>query len=255
MESCLYVGRVRHRRLAPIENRFSYTVAQLYLDLGELDTVFRGRWLWSTRRPAWARFRRADYLGDPRQPLDRAVRDLVESQTGHRPAGPIRLLTHPRYLGFAMNPVSFYYAFDAAGSALEAIVAEVRNTPWGERHPYVLDARAAERCGALRRFRFRKAFHVSPFMSMDVDYDWRFGAPGPELLVHMQNRSAGHFFFDATLQLERRAISTSSLALALARHPLMTWKVWSAIYLQALRLWWKRCPSFAHPGSREPRSP
>jgi DUF1365 family protein len=247
MQSALYVGRVRHRRLDPVENRFTYAVSQLYLDLSELETVFRGRWLWSTRRPTWAWFRRADHLGDPRQPLADAVRDLVAAELGRRPAGPIRLLTHPRYLGFVMNPVSFYFAYDASGSELEAIVAEVHNTPWGEMHPYVLDARNAERSGAMRRFRFRKAFHVSPFQGMDLDYDWRFSAPGEKLLVHMQNRRDGRLLFDATLTLERTAIGTASLARALLRHPAMTWKVWTAIYWQALRLWWKRCPFFPHP--------
>lgn len=252
MQSCLYLGNVRHRRLAPVSNCFAYRVSQLFLDLGELDQVFRGRWLWSTSRPAWARFRRADHLGDPSQPLDEAVRDLVQAQLGRRPAGPIRLLTHPRYLGFVMNPVSFYYAYAPGGEELEAIVAEVHNTPWGEMHPYVLDVRSAERAGAVLRFRFRKAFHVSPFQAMDLDYDWRFTAPEGGLLVHMQNREAGRLIFDATLTLERRAIGTASLASALLRHPLMTWKVWTAIYWQALRLWWKRCPFFPHPKHNSP---
>ncbi|MEI2421818.1 DUF1365 family protein, partial [Arthrospira platensis SPKY2] len=103
------------------------------LDLAELDTVFRGRWLWSTQRPALAWLRREDHLGDPAHSLDESVRRLVAERTGRRPAGPIRLLAHLRYFGHCFNPVSFYYCYDAAGERVETIVAEVNNTPWGER--------------------------------------------------------------------------------------------------------------------------
>ena len=86
--------------------------------------------------PAW--FRRADYLGDPAVPLDQAVLDLVEERTGRRPDGPVRLLTSVRTFGHVFNPVSFYYCFDRGGEQVQAVVAEVTNTPWGERHTYAL---------------------------------------------------------------------------------------------------------------------
>ena len=161
-ESCLYVGSVRHRRHTPRAHAFRYPLFLAYLDLAELDTVFRGRWLWSARRFALAWFRRRDHLGSPAMPLDQAVRDLVERHSGRRPQGPIRLLTHLRYFGYCFNPVSFYYCFDAQGEQVETVVAEVNNTPWGERHCYVLD-------GEPRlRYRTSKAMHVSPFMPMDA---------------------------------------------------------------------------------------
>ncbi|MCS6948219.1 MAG: DUF1365 domain-containing protein, partial [Steroidobacteraceae bacterium] len=125
MHSCLYEGYVRHRRFAPRRNEFRYRIFLCYLDLAELEQVFRGRWLWSARRPNVAWLRRADYLGDPAHPLDTAVRERVASVTGERPAGPIRLLTHLRYFGWIANPVSFYYVFDAADRAVETIVAEI----------------------------------------------------------------------------------------------------------------------------------
>jgi DUF1365 family protein len=98
--------------MAPVPHAFSYRMFMLFLDLAELPKVFEGRWLWSARRTALARFRRADHVGDPDQPLDDAVRDLVHAETGSRPTGPIRLLTHLRYFGFVFNPVSFYYCYD-----------------------------------------------------------------------------------------------------------------------------------------------
>ncbi|MEZ5451088.1 MAG: DUF1365 family protein, partial [Thiolinea sp.] len=130
MHSRLYVGRVNHRRYTPRPHAFSYRLFMLYLDLDELPTLFKPYWLWSVDRPNLARFRRRDHLGDPQQPLSEAVRERIEQETGRRPAGPIRLLTHFSYFGYRFNPVSFYYCFDAADQQLEYIVAEVNNTPW-----------------------------------------------------------------------------------------------------------------------------
>lgn len=250
MHSALYTGRLRHRRFAPTPHVFEYRLYMTYLDLAELDEVFRNRWLWSTRRPALAWLRRADYLGDARLPLDGAVRDRVERETGKRPAGPVRLLTHLRTFGHCFNPVSFYYCYDEIGERVETIVAEITNTPWKERHAYVLPARVGEGAGAALRFRFGKAFHVSPFMPMDIDYDWRFTPPGKRLTAHMESRRAGAKVFDATLSLERREITGASLAGALVGYPFATLQVVGAIYWQALRLWLKRVPFHVHPAKR-----
>ncbi len=183
MHSCLYEGRVRHRRSRPVEHAFGFPLLMLYLDLSELPGLFRGRWLWSAERPAFAWYRRRDHLGDPAVPLERCVRDLVEAKTGLRPMGPIRLLTHLRYGGYLMNPVSFFYCFDAGAQRLVAVVAEVNNTPWGERHCYVLPVQSADPFDPpeLACVRTRKEFHVSPFMRMEQFYSWRFREPADRL--------------------------------------------------------------------------
>lgn len=221
----------------------------VYLDLAELDRVFQGRWLWSVNRPNLAWFRRADYLGDARIPLDTAVRDRVEQATGARPVGPIRMLTHLRYFGYCFNPVTFYYCFAPTGEEVETIVAEITNTPWNERHAYVLSRENDEPRGHHHRYRFPKDFHVSPFFPMDLDYDWRFGEPGGKLNVHMRLERGGTKIFDATLDMNRREITGSQLALALIRFPFMTATVALGIYWQALRLKLKRIPFFDHPNS------
>ena len=173
--NALYEGWVGHRRLQPVDHRFRYRVFMAYLDLDAVPESVGPAWLWSTSHPALVRFRRADYLGDPDIPLADAVRALVAERTGTRPGGPVRLLTNLRCLGHLFNPVSFYYCFDRAGEGLEAVVAEVTNTPWGERHAYVLGVRAED--GAVHE-RVDKVFHVSPFMAMDHEYELCLTPPG-----------------------------------------------------------------------------
>ncbi|HTR11092.1 MAG TPA: DUF1365 domain-containing protein [Paraburkholderia sp.] len=251
MHSALYHGWLDHRRLAPRRHAFRYRLFMAYLDLAELGFVFRGRWLWSTGRAALARFDRRDHLGDPAQPLDEAVRALVEERTGRRPDGPIRLLTHLRYLGVAFSPVSFYYCFDAADRNVDTVVAEVNNTPWGERHCYVLRPQSPEAGPLLAQS--TKAMHVSPFHPMAMRYDWRLHTPGEALSVHMTLRpcvrdgEAAAPIFGATLALRRVPITGPALAGTLLQFPWMTAKVLAAIHWEALRLWLKRTPVHDHP--------
>jgi DUF1365 family protein len=251
MQSCLYEGRLRHRRFRPVAHEFRLPLYLVYLDLDELDRVFRGRWLWSTSRPAFARFRREDHLGDPALPLAQAVRALVAERTGRRPTGPIRLLTQLRVAGYVFNPVSFFYCHDPDG-ALASIVADVTNTPWNERHRYVLPIEA--KGSRIHRLRSAKQFHVSPFMPMDLDYAWTFHAPGRRLAVRIENLAPdGERLFDAVLSLRRREITGPNLARALLRHPLMPLRVIAGIYAQAFRLHRKGLPTHPHPAHLEPQ--
>ena len=218
------------------------------LDLAELDSVFRGRWLWSTSSPALARFDRSDHMGDPALPLDESVRRLVAERTGRRPEGPVRLLTHLRYFGYVFNPVSFYYCFDRESKEVEAIVAEVNNTPWGEQHCYVLQPAPD---GRWLRARCAKAMHVSPFHPMALEYGWRFSREsGPiQVAMALAEPDGPHMApqFHALLTLRPVPITARSLATTLLQFPLMTVKVIVAIHWEALRLWLKRVPVFDPP--------
>lgn len=251
MNSAIFEGRVRHRRAEPSEHAFEYRLFMMYLDLAELDRVFRGRWLWSVRCPALARFRREDHFGNPHVSLDSCVRQRIEEETGHRPEGPIRLLTHLSYFGYCFNPVSFFYCYDRGGKELDTIIAEVNNTPWGERHLYVLGEAAGQGSTLRKEFTPEKVLHVSPFMQMDVDYRWCFTPPGQQVSIHMENSRGGKKIFDATLSLARTEITGRSLARVLTAHPLMTLKVVAAIHWQALKLWLKRVPVHTHPAKKK----
>jgi DUF1365 family protein len=245
--SALYEGEVLHDRVEPRRHRFRQRLYLLYLDLDELPDLFRGRWLWSVGRRNLSWFRREDYLEPATRPLDEAARDRVEAELGRRPTGPVRVLTHLRTLGYLLNPVSFYYCHDEQGR-LDAVVAEITNTPWSERHAYVLDARGSDAGDEDElRWRFPKRFHVSPFHGMDQVYDWTFRPPGERLEVGMTNHEDGRPVFHAGLSMERRPLTAWNLARVLVVHPFMTLRVTLSIYWQALKLFAKRVPFHTHP--------
>ena len=250
--SAIYEGTIRHRRFADRRNEFTTNIALAYVDLDELQTLpfgggagaaagaGDGAATGTRARPRLVRFERSDYLGDPNKPLADEVRDLVEQRTGARPLGPIRLLTQLRSFGHCFNPVSFYYCYDQAGERVQEVVAEVTNTPWGERHAYVV-----ERAGDARVLKgdSEKVLHVSPFMGMDHQYDWRVADPGPTLSVHIESRKHGERAFDATLSLRRRELSRRSLA----RCAGTTLRTVALIYAHALRLKLKGARVHPHP--------
>jgi hypothetical protein len=242
--SCIYEGTIRHRRAAPAKE-FSHPIALCFIDLEELPTLLGGRLL--ARGPGVLRFRRHDFLGDPAGSLDVAVRDRVDELTGNRPAGPIRLLTQLRSFGLCFNPVSFYYCLDPAGERVDSVLAEVTNTPWGERHAYAL-TNSGER---VIRGSFTKELHVSPFMGMDHVYEARATEPADTLSVHIASLRGGETAFDATLALQRRELTRSAVARLGVRYPFATARTLALIYGHAIGL--KLTGARVHPHPRTAR--
>lgn len=249
--SAIYEGTVHHRRLEPVEHAFEYRIFMPLLDLDELPELLDEIPLWSARRAAPARFRRSDYLGSPELGLADAARELVAERTGRAPEGPVRLLANPRYWGVGMNPVAFYYLHgDGDGEPVEAIIAEVTNTPWGERRSYVLEPGPEGLSGS-----FDKALHVSPFMPMEQSYRWSAEGPGEQLRVKLTNVERGRRVFEAGIALERREISSRRLLRVLFSYPPMTISTLARIYWNAAKLKLKGAPYFEAPSRRSGREP
>lgn len=218
-----------------------------YICLDELPGLFDGKLLWSARRWALARFKRSDFLGDPELPLEQEVRRRIFEETGESHQGPVYLLANLRYFGIAMNPIACYYCFNEDETRLEYLVAEVNNTPWNERHSYVL---AGPKQGRWLQTEFDKQFHVSPFNPMNMRYHWRSSTPDRRLVLHLANTDGGERVFDASLSLCARPMTAKNLNRTLWRYPLMTAKIAMAIYWQALRLFIKGTPLYSHPDSK-----
>jgi len=170
--------------------------------------------------------------------LKDAVKNTVEKSLGWRPSGDICMLANFRYFGFNINPLATYYCFDESGENLQAIVAEVNNTPWNERRAYVLECKGTPR----QVITFEKDFTVSPFNPLNMVYRWRSTIPAATLQLHIDTIQNEKRVTDATLGLNRESIGAKELNLILLRFPFMTLKVFLGIYWQALRLYMKGVP-------------
>jgi DUF1365 family protein len=220
-----------------------------YLDLEEIPGLVRERRLVAERR--WSRpvFLREDHLFQAGRPLQAEIREMIRQRTGQEARGPIRLLTQLRHWGYYFSPLNLFYAFDPAGERVDFVVAEVNNTPWNERHCYVLWDGNGSASGRVRRHVHEKQFHVSPFMGMDMEYRWRLSAPADRLTVRVTNMQHAQRLFQASLVLRRCELTAARLRRQRCRYPWMTAQVIAAIYFEAWRLWWKQCPYFPHPKS------
>lgn len=237
LHSAVYQGRVRHRRFAPRRHEFSYGLYMLALDLDELEALALQSSLFSCEYFAPLAFRRKDYLGDSKLPLKDAVLQKV-SQLGGNAACLERvvMLGQVRCFGLYFSPINVFFCY--TGAKARYALMEVHNTPWNERHCYLVDL--AEQAPT------EKTFHVSPFMDTNMQYHWRIKAPASQVLVHIENRNP-QLLFDATLNLQRHEFRQTALKAALLQWPMMTLTIVRGIYWQALRLFLKRIPYHPHP--------
>jgi DUF1365 family protein len=246
LNSALYIGNVEHRRLSPVKNIFNYSVCYYFVDLAEVQSLFNKPFLFSYNRPGLLSFNRKHYLGDSKKDLASEVSRVIKEETNEIFQGSIKILTNISYFGFCFNPVSFYYCYEEGNKDLKYIVSEITNTPWGEKHQNVFKMpQGSEKM----KIEFKKDFHVSPFMPMEIDYTWIFHAPKEDLFVYMQNRHQGEekIFFDTTLKLKKRELSSKNIIKAFLQFPFITFKTVLAIYYQAAKLYIKKVPFYTHP--------
>jgi uncharacterized protein len=237
IKNSLYSGTIQHRRFEPIAHAFEYQVAYYYLNLDEVEKVFKIPFLFSFNFPGLLSFWSKDYLNRAR------IETKIREATGQDFKGDIYLLTNISYFGFCFNPVSFYYGFE--DGELKHVVFHVTNTPWGEKHLYYMSFDKTKQVA----FQFPKEFHVSPFMQMEIDYTWVVNAPEEKIRVLMQNRPRGEkrIVFDSTLELTKYPLSFKHILFHFLKFPFVTFKTSLAIYYQAILLWIKKSPFYSHP--------
>lgn len=246
MRSAFYEGKVRHRRFSPKAHDFDYSLFMAGINLDEIDKIGQLSHLWSYNRRNLMEFRRSDYLPDEPGSLKQAVVGLLQQHTGENFDGEVVLLTHPRSFGFCFNPVSFYFCYEEGDDQPSYILAQINNTPWNERHVYVLSVDQAENNQNSIEFAFDKDFTVSPFMPMDIAYRWVFSLQEKNLLIHMECKKDNENVFDATMTMEKHAFTSSKANSLALTYPLMCFKVVAGIYWQALLLYLKRSPFYGH---------
>jgi len=233
VNSAIYSGWVRHRRYSPKRHEFNYKLFLLSLDLDELESGLSfGPWL-RVEKPAILSFRHKDYLDGEGKLTKQKVWDKVVSLGGENFAGKVVLLGQLRCFGVYFSPVNFYYCHDKTGE-FQYLLAEVSNTPWNERHCYLVDAR--------QNVIMDKAFHVSPFMNEDMKYRWRFTPLNQTLYLNIDNMLETEKLFDATFSMQREPLSSKALIKNLLRVPAMTISTVLGIHWEAIKLYVKGIP-------------
>ncbi|KOO05391.1 DUF1365 domain-containing protein [Vibrio nereis] len=241
LKSALLIGDIRHRRFTPVRHALKYTLFMPCIDLDELEQLQSNLWCFGTRWWHWARFKRADYLGEG--DLKQAVLDKVCDLTGERITGTVKAVIHLRYLGIYFSPVNFYYVYDLDGT-WKYLLAEVSNTPWNERHYYAIPA--SDNTQNKSAWSHPKAFHVSPFNPIEQQYVWKLKPLAKRLFIHLEcHREQKEF--DATLMMNKHPLTSQALLTQLIYVPVMAIKVTTGIYWHALKLWLKGAPFYSHP--------
>ncbi len=243
MSPGIYHGTLRHRRFTPRRHEFTYSLFMALVDIDDIPSLMRRSPFTSYNSFNWAAFCERDHLSDPERPLRERLAEDARRSGVTLPAGPVYLLTLLRYFGYCFNPISFYFC---GGS----IVAAEVNSTFGERCTYWLGPWNATPGAKSPQYNCPKTMHVSPFMSMNLEYDFSLSPPEDRFTAHVATLEKGSRLFDATLSLERHEWTAANIAKALARQPFMTGKVMAAIHWEALRLCFKGVPVQPHPGVR-----
>jgi uncharacterized protein len=246
IRSALYVGRVTHHRLRPRRHSLGYRSYWLLLDLDEIDALPRHLKLFSHNRFNLFSFHDRDHGTGDRRPLREAIEGRLEASGTDLDGGPIRLLAMPRLLGYVFNPISIYFCHYRDG-ALAALVYQVHNT-FGERHSYVIAVEEPRRAGPIRQD-CSKRFHVSPFLGMDMRYDFRVIEPAEMARLIVRGSDHDGDLIVASMLGTRVPLTDVNLIRVFVTHPLLTLKVTFGIHFEAVLLWLKGLRLYPKPAA------
>ncbi|TDR22689.1 DUF1365 domain-containing protein [Marinicella litoralis] len=242
-------GFVIHNRLKPNAHRFKYDMCWCVFDLNHLDQWMASAKYW--RHNAWSIFslKDTDYINSEQSPIIDKVKKYLETQTQEKFNGQVYLFTHPRFLGYGFNSVSFYFCYQ--NNQLVHIVSEINNTPWGEKKLYLHACQSVQQSSLGHHcFEFKKQFHISPFVGMDIDYSWDFYVDDKSLKVKMKLMQDGVNILNVILDTKitpRMDNKTHKFPFKLLFQP---WKMAAGIYWQAFKLWIKKVPFYSHPQNK-----
>lgn len=254
--SHIYLGNIIHKRFSPKKHSFNYRLYMLALDVADVESHYNNKAGFGIFGFSWykpLRFVEQDYLiAQPKNkqvgdlaPLNERIQTKVAELSGHKDISRIVMLVQVRCFGIYFSPANFYFCYDHNGQCTQ-MLAEVSNTPWNERHYYLVDllTDSADK-------KTKKNFQVSPFMDLAMTYFWQVTPPSchdDKLLVNIKNKRVDEesgqatMLFDASLVMKKKPFTKKSLLRIWAQLPVMTVKVVLTIYWQALKLFIKRVP-------------
>ena len=243
-------GRVHHQRSEPTEHQFDYALNLAAIRLDDINGFTHRSNLLRKDKPGVFTFQRADFHGPRHISIDQSVRNTVFQSTGAAIEGPILLVGMLRHFGHSFNPVSFYLCYNKAETAVEYIVAEITNTPWGQRYAYVLGPK--QNTGTLTHhiYDFDKLFHVSPFHGMQQKYHWEFTFTESDISICMKNIENEKCIFTATYAASFKTATRKSINALFYKFPAASLRAITLIYLNALKLRIKKIPFYEHPQYR-----
>ena len=232
--SNIYEGKVIHKRFKPKFHFFKYNVFSLFLDLDEINLIQRKIKIFSSNSFNILSFYDKDHGPRDGSDLKKWVIENLKSNNIQFENIKIKLLCYPRIFGYVFNPLSIFFVYDNQ-SKIIAILYEVKNT-FGEQHTYIFKTNDND----IIINNCNKKFHVSPFMDLNSTYNFKILKPGKNLSVIIDQRDSQGKLLFASQDGQKVQLNSKNLIISYLKHPLMTFKIISAIHFEALRLWLKR---------------